>query len=164
VLQSNRAKHHQRLVGVAVLIVSVFFACGIPFIDGQTGYAGLSPRFLPSVVALGLAICGLAMLLGRDTIQIVPLEKSTTLDSYHRFKRLAIIIAGLLAHLLLIGSIGFVLASALLLATTAKAYGSTQLLRNALLGLAVSLTIWLIFTQLLGLNLPLLPLLATFKP
>jgi putative tricarboxylic transport membrane protein len=163
VLPSNSAARHQQLVGASVLLLSAFFGFGIAYIDGQSGYAGLSPRFLPTVVTVGLAMCGLLLIFRSETIQTLPSEKSTAVDSEDRFKRLMIIIAGLVAHILLIGSLGFVLAGALLLATTAKAYGSAHLIRNAFLGLAISLSIWLVFTQLLGLNLPLLPLAAIFK-
>jgi putative tricarboxylic transport membrane protein len=163
VLQNNRGKRQQRLVGVAVLIAAIFFGAGIPFIDGQSGYAGLSPRFLPSVVAVGLSICGLAFIFGPHAIIGEVPEQTNTLYPHHRFKRLGLIIAGLVGHMALIGWIGFVLASALLMAATARAYGSPSTVKNALWGLAIAAGIWLIFTQLLGLNLALLPLLERVK-
>jgi putative tricarboxylic transport membrane protein len=163
VLPSKVKPSHRRIVGGAVLLAAAFFAAGLPFVDGQGGYAGLSPRFLPTLVTIGLAICGLLLLIQSDSIQASSDEAETAIFQADRFRRLALLMGGLLAHLVLISWIGFVLASALLMAIVSRAYGSKKLLRDGLIGLAVALPIWLLFTQVLGLNIPLLPLLSSLK-
>jgi putative tricarboxylic transport membrane protein len=160
VLPSRVKPLHRRLVGGAVLLAAAFFAAGLPFVDGQGGYAGLSPRFLPTLVTLGLGICGVLLLLRSDAIEATSEESTTAILQPERFRRLALLMGGLLAHLILINWIGFVLASAFLMAIVARAYSSEKWLRDAVIGLSVALPIWLLFTQLLGLNLPLLPLLS----
>jgi putative tricarboxylic transport membrane protein len=154
----EQSKFHRRVVGACVLLAAAFFAAGLPFVDSQGGYAGLSPRFLPTLVTVGLTICGLLLLLKKDSIQQSSDEAATALDTPNRFKRLGLLMGGLITHMILIGWIGFVLASGLLMAVTAKAYGSKRLLRDCIIGLLIAGTIWSIFTQLLGLNLPLFPL------
>lgn len=146
------------LVGGAVLLAALFYGVGLPFVDGQGGYAGLSPRFLPTLVTMGLAVCGLLLLFKKDSIPDQTEEASTAIDQAQRFKRLGLLAVGLVGHLVLIGWIGFVLASALLMAVVARAYGSKQWLRDGLIGLAIAGVIWTLFTQVLGLNLPLFPL------
>jgi putative tricarboxylic transport membrane protein len=160
VLLSKAKPLHRRTVGGAVLLAAVFFAIGLPFVDGQGGYAGLSPRFLPSLVTLGLAICGLLLLLQPNAIEATSDEAQTAVFQPARFRRLGLLMGGLIAHLVFINWIGFVLASAWLMAIVARAYGSQTFLRDALMGFAVAFPIWLLFTQLLGLNLPLLPALS----
>ena len=56
----------------------------------------------------------------------------------------------------LIGTLGFVLSSTLLMVCVARGYGSRRR-RDALIGLAVTLPMWALFEFLLGINLPLLP-------
>ena len=145
-------------VAGAVLLAALFFGVGLPFVDGQTGYAGLSPRFLPTLVTIGLATCGLMLLFKKGAIPQQTEEASTAIDGSQRFKRLALLAMGLVGHLVLIGWIGFVLASALLMAIVARAYGSRKWLRDGLIGLSIAGVIWALFTQVLGLNLPLFPL------
>jgi putative tricarboxylic transport membrane protein len=154
----EQSNFHRRLVGACVLLAAAFFAAGLPFVDDQGGYAGLSPRFLPTLVTVGLLICGLLLLFKKNSIQQNSDDAATALDAPNRFKRLGLLIGGLIAHIALIGWIGFVLASGFLMAVTARAYGSKRLLRDCVLGVLVAGTIWTIFTQLLGLNLPLLPM------
>jgi putative tricarboxylic transport membrane protein len=153
VLLSKAKPLHRRTVGGAVLLAAVFFAVGLPFVDGQGGYAGLSPRF-------GLAICGLLLLLQPNAIEATSDEAQTAVFQPARFRRLGLLMGGLIAHLVFINWIGFVLASAWLMAIVARAYGSQTFLRDAFMGFAVAFPIWLLFTQLLGLNLPLLPALS----
>ncbi|MFX5570813.1 tripartite tricarboxylate transporter TctB family protein, partial [Acinetobacter baumannii] len=66
--------------------------------------------------------------------------------------------AGLLLNMALIGTLGFVLASTLLMVCVARGYGSRRLVRDALIGLAITVPMWLLFDFLLGINLPLLPI------
>ena len=40
---------------------------------------------------------------------------------------------------------------------TARGYGSRRIVRDALIGLALTLPMWALFDFLLGINLPLLP-------
>jgi putative tricarboxylic transport membrane protein len=69
-------------------------------------------------------------------------------------------IVGLAAHLALIGQIGFVLASALLMSCVARGWGSRRPGRDALIGLAVALPVWALFAKVMGIGLPLLPALG----
>lgn len=71
--------------------------------------------------------------------------------------RLLTLVAALLLHMAVIGSIGFVAAGTLLLVLVARGFGSRRPARDALVGLALTVPLWLVFTRLLGLALPLFP-------
>jgi putative tricarboxylic transport membrane protein len=152
-----------KIVGGVVLLAAAFFGIGLSYVDGQTGYAGLSPRFLATVVAIGLGICGLLISVRETSVFAKSEDASTAIATDKRFKRLTILVAGLAAHIVVIGLLGFVAASGLLMAVVAYAYGSQRLVPNFLIGTAVALPIWILFTQVLGLNLPILPLLGLLK-
>jgi hypothetical protein len=90
-------------------------------------------------------------------------DAGTAINTQARFKRLGILVAGLAVHLLVIGLVGFVIASGFLMSAVAYAYGNKRVLRNLLIGVAIALPIWGLFTQVLGLNLPIFPLLGMLK-
>jgi putative tricarboxylic transport membrane protein len=153
-----------KIVGAVVLLTATFFGAGLAYVDGQSGYAGLSPRFLATIVTLGLTVCGLLILLRPSSVFAASEDAGTAIATNKRFQRLAILIGGLAAHLVIIGLLGFVIASGFLMATVAYAYGNKRAARNFLIGVAIALPIWVLFTQVLGLNLPILPLLSLIKP
>jgi len=67
-------------------------------------------------------------------------------------------VGGLVLHAALIGSIGFIAASTLLMVCVARGYGSRRPLRDALIAFAIAVPIWALFSRVLGIGLPLLPL------
>jgi putative tricarboxylic transport membrane protein len=159
----SQSRTAARLVGAAVLLTALFFGVGLQYVDAQGGYAGLSPRFLATVVTIGLTVCGLLIVLRKDSVFSESEDAATAIHTNARFKRLAILVGGLVAHLLAIGLIGFVIASGFLMAIVAYAYGNEKFLRNLAIGIAIALPIWALFTQVLGLNLPIFPLLNVLK-
>jgi putative tricarboxylic transport membrane protein len=71
------------------------------------------------------------------------------------------LIAGLVLHMILIGWVGFIAASTLLMVFVARGYGSRKPIRDALVALAVTVPIWALFSQVMGISLPLVPLLKS---
>jgi len=66
----------------------------------------------------------------------------------------AVIVAALALHALLVSRLGFVLSSALLYAGVALGFGERRLWRSGAVGLVLALAAYLAFTRLLGLRLP----------
>lgn len=158
---------HGIAIGAAVIGLSIAFGIGLIEIDGAGGYSGLSPRFMPTLVAAGLLVCGVMILVnavrgrfvaGDDTLE-VPGEALTL--SHTAGIDLIWLIAGLLLHMILIGWVGFIAASTLLMVFVARGYGSRRPTRDALVALAVTVPIWVLFSQIMGIALPLLPLLKS---
>lgn len=146
-------------IGIAVLALSVFFFAGLPGISDDAGYAGLSPRFVPTLVAIGLAVCGALLTWQgvRGGFRNMPEDDAELPSAPHNLRGFLWVSAGLVANMALIGTLGFVLSSTLLMVCVARGYGSRRLVRDALIGLAVTLPMWALFEFLLGINLPLLP-------
>ena len=146
-------------IGAAILALSAFFVAGIPGISGDEGYAGLSPRFMPTLVAIGLAVCGALLLWQglRGGFRNMPEEDAELLSAPHNFKGFLWVSAGLVANMALIGTLGFVLSSTLMMVCVARGYGSHRIARDALIGLLITVPMWALFEFLLGINLPLLP-------
>lgn len=143
--------------GLGTSAVAAFFGAGLPYIDSAGGYAGLSQRFLPTIVTIGLAVCALLLLLVRDAVPALAEDAADAIDLRRGPGRLARVAAGLLLHMALIGLAGFVIASTLLMILVARAYGSDRILRDASAALAITIPMWLVFSRLLGIPLALLP-------
>jgi putative tricarboxylic transport membrane protein len=154
-------------IGAAVIGLSIAFGVGLLAIDGAGGYSGLSPRFMPTLVALGLAVCGLMILVqtvrGRFVAGDDGLEAASNAPprSPTAGTDLLWLIAGLVLHMALIGRVGFIAASTLLMVFVARGYGSRRPLRDAIVALAVTVPIWALFSKVMGISLPLLPLLKS---
>ena len=159
-------------VAAAVLAGAAVFAIGASFIDGDAGYSGLSPRFLPTLVAVGLATCG--ALLGVEALRsraahVPDRSDGTGASVFPRLKQgqvhdpvrnLAWVVCGLVFHLVTIGYIGFVAASVVLMVCVARGYGSQRPMRDAGVALALALPVWLLFSKVIGVSLPLCPVLG----
>jgi len=143
--------------GLAAAAAAAFMGAGLPLLDSSGGYAGLSPRFMPTLVTAALAVCAL-LLLRRGSVPEHNDDAAGTVAPHDGPRRLAWVAGGLLLHMALIGSIGFVIAGALLMACVARGYGSARPARDVAAGLAMTVPIWLLFAKGLGLSLPLLPL------
>lgn len=149
--------HANHWVGLGVGALALFFGAGLPFVDSQGGYAGLSPRFLPTLVTIGLMICAVTLLARRSSVDAQAADADTTIEPERGFARLAWVIAGLVAHMVLIGTIGFVLSSCLLMVCVARGFGSVRPLRDAGIALAIALPMWLLFAKVLQVGLKLFP-------
>jgi putative tricarboxylic transport membrane protein len=119
---------------------------GLP---SEGGYAGIGPNFIPAVVSGGLVVLGLWLLSealrGRWR---VPAEQPFDAPPF------LWVSGALFAHMALIGWAGFVLAGAVLFSGVARGFGSRRPARDASLGLALSLAIFLFFVKLLNVSLP----------
>lgn len=115
------------------------------------GYSGVGPGTVPRVVGVGLILLAvwtvIAALRGdfpeRPRQQPVPVLW---------------IIAGLAAQLVLLNLAGFSIATGVLFAFTARAFGQRNLPLALGVGIALSFLVWMVFSQLLLLSLPAGPL------
>lgn len=152
----NRAS--RAIIGGCVLLAAIGVAGGLSSIDDAGGYSGLSPRFLPTLVAVGLALCGTALLFGAARANAT--SRAAETPAFAGGASVAWLMGGLVMHLVLITWIGFVAASVLLLTCAARGHGSNRPARDALIALALSFPVWWLFAKGLGLGLPLMPLLG----
>lgn len=139
------------IVGGLLLMIAGVVAWDASLMTRATPY-GLGPEAVPYLIAGGLVILGCAHLVA--AIRIAPIE----LDLADPVA-LVWIVGGLLA---LIATIaldgGFIPATALLFAATARAFGRRALLVDLAIGFAVGTIVYLAFTRLLTLSLPQGPL------
>jgi putative tricarboxylic transport membrane protein len=149
--------------GLGMGALGAYFALGAFNIRLLPSYSRIGPRFFPLLVAFGLLLCAVLLLFQALRGKAAPLDASEDVDITAPTDWLAVMMLGaaLLVDILLIERLGFVVASTLLFWGVAFAFGSRNYLRDAAIGLALSLAVYLAFTRLLDLSLPagILPLL-----
>ena len=143
----------QLAVAAGVLALGVAFATAAWLLPEAAGYARISVRLFPGLIAAGLFVAGVLLL--REAImpagfRSLPDEPRWRLD----WRAFAWVSAGVIAHMLLIAGIGFVAASTLLYLATARGFGSARPARDAGVGLVVAAAVFVLFTQALTLSLP----------
>lgn len=138
-------------VGAAIAVAGFVLGASTYALPEGTGVTAVGPKLFPALIAAGLSIVGL--LLVREAwaggFRNLPVEERDPLD----WAALAWISGGVLVHMALIGSVGFILASTLLFMAVARGFGSARWLRDGLIGLAMAAVLYAIFTYALGLGL-----------
>jgi putative tricarboxylic transport membrane protein len=138
-------------LGLAALGAFILFETHT--IAETTSYSGVGPRLFPYLIGFGLAACGVVLAWQALTggWRNLPVDDDHAMPDWIVF---AIISAGIVLQMAIIGIAGFIIASAILFVLIARGYGSRRLLRDTLIALVLSTAVYLLFTKALGLNLP----------
>ena len=152
----------QTVVAVGVLLTAAALALGAIDIPANAGYGGVGPNFLPWLVAVALAICGLQLIWqARMTgYQHMP-EPSGA--AHGDWPALAWVVAGVVANASLINTLGFIFSCSLcfvlavrgLRQAEGKPHGGLRgAMTDLLICLAISAPVFWLFTNVLAVNLP----------
>ena len=159
-------KRPQLLIGAGTLALAALLAAGASQIHGEAGYAGVGPAFLPWLVSVALAVCGLLLIASAwhqpQPSAAVAAATADAADTRADLAAFAWVSAGLLLNAALINRIGFILSCALLYAMAAHGFrrsmgqpaGRGQWAVDLPVGFAISAPVYWMFTKGLGLVLP----------
>jgi putative tricarboxylic transport membrane protein len=137
--------------GLVIAGIMLAIAAGI-FIDTfrlqlATTY-GIGPKAMPYVIAFGLAVLGFAN-------AVVAWRGGFPAREDFDLKAILLILGALAALIAIIGlGGGFILATMVLFAATATAFGRRAIHIDLAIGLALGLAVYLLFDKLLTLSLP----------
>lgn len=138
-------------IGLGTVLLALVIGWQASLIPGEGVGSTVGPNVVPWVVTAMLALFGAA--LAADAL----LRYAATADAGEAGdhgpidrRAAAWMMGGLALNVGLIEAAGFVLASTLLFVCTARAFGSTRVLRDAGIGLALALTAYIGFDRLLG--------------
>lgn len=144
-------------ISIAVLLLGLFIAVMAARLPVPSGYSGVGPAAMPSIVATGLIVAGLWLLAECFTGGWRQrASDDATERGEHAFLASGFVwvSAGLLAQMALIGTGGFVIAAIALFTMVSRGFGSTRPLRDALIGAVLALGIFFFFVKFLNVNLP----------
>jgi putative tricarboxylic transport membrane protein len=156
------SRTHQTAIGAGALGLGALMAWGATGISAEAGYGGVGPNFLPWVVALVLAACGLWLLVDARRGGWRQMDEPSG-AARGDWSALAWVVAGIVANALLITRIGFVLACTLCFALAVRGLrgaegkpqgGARGLVLDAVTGFLIAAPAYWLFTKLLSINLP----------
>lgn len=134
------------LFACALVAVAAVVAIDVATMRVAPSYARVGPRLFPNLIAAGLALAafGFGWAAWRRGVERVALDPGP----------IGWIAGGLAAQLLLIPWIGFMLATPVLFAATARGFGSRRPWRDLAIGLLLCAVVQIAFTYGLRLRLP----------
>jgi putative tricarboxylic transport membrane protein len=132
--------------GLAVLACVILWdALNMPAAGGA--YARIGPKTFPIII--GIALLGLAA-----WTVFAAMRGDFPEREAQNFPPMLWIVGGLAAQMLLLNAAGFSIATGLLFAATAKAFGKGPIWKTIPIGIALSFAVWFVFARLLQLSLP----------
>ena len=140
----------EALLGVGVLAVAAIVLAQTWAIPVSPLYSRVGPTVFPYITAGGLGLFGLLLLMQAVRGGWQPAEERDLAVDWHA---LAWVAAGLALNAALIVPLGFTLSSALMFVLVARGFGSRNILRDAGIGLALSLAAYFGFAKALGVSL-----------
>ncbi len=140
-------------VGAFVLLLGALALWQTSVIPTSPIYAQVGPKAVPTVVGAGLLALGAGLV-----ASALRGGWSHTLDEVQgapptNWRALGLLLAGLAANLVLIGPLGFSIAASVQFVLVAAAFGSRRLVRDLVLALVLTLLVWFLFVELLGVNI-----------
>jgi putative tricarboxylic transport membrane protein len=146
--------HKNAYVAIAAGVVGLgaLALLGISDIGFGAGYDRIGPRFFPYVVGAGLVILGLAMAVSAGRRQPPRIEDRPLAPL--TLRPLAFIAVGLLLYLVLLERAGFIIASSTQFWLVARAFHSQRPMRDAVAAVVLAVSVYIVFSDGLGLTLP----------
>ena len=139
----------QIILSIGVLALAGIIAQQTTVIPVSPLYAKVGPTIFPWIVSAGLGLLGLLLLVAALAGGWPVEDDETRVD----WRALGWLLAGLIANVVLIGPLGFILASTLLFCCVARAFSSTQLVRDAAIAFVFSALTYVGFARILGINI-----------
>lgn len=151
--QQERRRPDWAALAIAALLmaVSVVIAWSTASHGAGNSYARVGPTTFPYVIAA--AFFGLSIWTAFEAWRGDFPERE-----HQEISPILWIVGGLVAQMLLLKAAGFSIATGLLFAATARAFGRGPLWKTIPLGIVLSFVIWIIFAKGLQLSLPAGPL------
>ena len=156
----------EQWLAIGVILLGLFMAWQIGDIPNDSGYAGIGPRFFPTLIVTGLIVAGGALLMqrrhrnGPDTVIVDGEDDAEQLEAEEAEQRgeadwrmFAIASGTLIAHMALIGIVGFTLAGTMLCFGICRALETRRPALDLVLSFVLALGLFHLF-KWLGLNLP----------
>ena len=136
-------------LGGLVLLLGLFVGFETTQLRAGPGYAAIGPALFPYMIAAGLVVIGL-LVLREAFFGHIAHERGMELDWWS----VGLIMAGLVVQGVLLLTLGWIVATAVMFAVVARAFGSRRPLLDAGIGLAIAAGTFVVFNYGLGLNLP----------
>lgn len=138
-----------------VALIIILFGLGYLWAGLQiretTTYSAVGPRFFPNALGIGIVLSGAWLFLmpgaapAPDTPETLPLD----------WLSLGLMVGAVLVYVLVFRPLGYIAATALMMLAGAQILGERgHLLRDAIIGVVLAVTVAFVFGRLLNIDLP----------
>lgn len=144
-----------RLIAIGLLALGILVLLDALRVGRGTGFRPIGPGFMPTIVAVGLIVLAVALVLrttfrpDTDLAEHIAAEAAAT-----SWPTVGLVAVALVGYALVLGPLGYILATTILVPVAARILGSRQTIRDVVVGLGMSAAVWLVFTEFLGVRLP----------
>jgi putative tricarboxylic transport membrane protein len=140
-----------RWVALVIVLFGIAYLWAGLQIRETTTYSAVGPRFFPNALGIGIVLSGVWLFLmpgappAPDTPETMPLD----------WLSVGLMAAAVFAYVLVFRPLGYIIATALMAVAGAQILGDRHhLLRDALIGAGLAVTIAYVFGRLLNIDLP----------
>ena len=139
----------EAVLGGVVLGLGLFVAIETSLMEVAASNAAIGPRLFPFLIAFGLLAVGVAVL-WQAFFGHIAHERGFELD----WLAVALVSGGLILQMLLVESLGWIIATTLLFVAATLAFRERRVLISIAIGLALTCLTYWVFNYGLGLSLP----------
>lgn len=140
-----------RWVALFIVLFGVFYLWGALQIREATTYAAVGPRFMPNAIGIGIILSGVWLFAFPGAQPSPDSPQSVTLD----WLSIGLMLGVVVAYIALFRVVGYVAATTFLLWGGAQVLGERRhFVRDGVIAVALAVTIYYVFSQLLRINLP----------
>ena len=139
----------EAVLGGVVLGLGLFIAIETSLMEVAASNAAIGPRLFPLLIAFGLLAVGVAVL-WQAFFGHIAHERGFELD----WRAVALVSGGLILQMLLVESLGWIIATTLLFLAATLAFRERRVLISIAIGLALTCLTYWVFNYGLGLSLP----------
>ena len=139
----------EAVLGGVVLGLGLFVTIETSLMEVAASNAAIGPRLFPFLIAFGLLAVGVAVL-WQAFFGHIAHERGFELD----WRAVALVSGGLILQMLLVESLGWIIATTLLFVAATLAFRERRVLISIAIGLALTCLTYWVFNYGLGLSLP----------
>ncbi len=140
-----------RWVALFIVLLGAFYLWGALQIREATTYAAVGPRFMPNAIGIGIILSGVWLFAFPGAPPSPDSPQSVALD----WLSIGLMLGVVTAYIALFRVVGYVAATTFLLWGGAQVLVERRhLVRDGVIAVALAVTIYYVFSQLLRINLP----------
>lgn len=144
-----------RLAALAILGLGGMILAQTPSISQSAGFTVVGPRVFPIIVGTGCLFFGTLFFLRVTVIPDRALIEDIIAEEQRTDWSTTLLLLGILiTYAAILSPLGYVIATTLFFPLSSRVLGSPRLRRDTLVGLVISVVIYVTFTRLLGVRLP----------
>lgn len=144
-----------RWVALVIIAFGLAYLWGGSLIRESTTYAAVGPRFIPTAIGIGITLSGVWLFMAPGAPPEPESPQLVSLD----WLSIGLMFVLVVAYIAVFRVLGYLLATTILLWAGAQVLGDRgHLVRDGVIAVALTAGIYLVFSQLLGINLPQGPL------